>query len=283
MKWFADLCQCLKNVACRTKQEAQLLQHTQLQNRITELELYIYHTTAAQSFDYDADSLRVWNKNVDFMSDPRFRQAYFRGMDSGHQIGRAPGSHDDIHIEWRVHMLLWAASHAAHLEGDFVECGVNTGIFSLAICDYLDFNKTGKSFFLFDTFEGIPVEQMSEKEKAGKAEFNKTCFPECFEQAKANFQPYPSAILVRGKVPDTLTQVDIPKVAFLSIDLNIATPERLALCFFWDKLVSGAVIVLDDYGWKGYEEQKTALDDFARGKGVMIATLPTGQGLLLKP
>ena len=210
-------------------------------------------------------------------------KAYALGMDSGHQICRAPGSRADIHIEWRVHMLLWAATHAAHLEGDFVECGVNTGIYSLAICDYLDFNKTGKSFYLFDTFEGVPEVQMNEHEKLSKSQLNTVWYPECFERAQANFQPYTSAVLVRGMVPDTLTQVDIQKVAYLSIDMNIAAPEIAAITFFWDRLVTGAVVVLDDYGFKGYEDQKTAMDDFARSKGVEIASLPTGQGLLLKP
>jgi hypothetical protein len=33
----------------------------------------------------------------------------------------------------------------------------------------------------------------------------------------------------------------------------------------------------------GYAPQKEAMDEFADGKGVKILTLPTGQGLLLKP
>src|SRR5262245_60087830 len=130
---------------------------------------------------YSEDCLTVWHKNVDFLVDPRFMAAYQRGMDSGHHISRPPGSDEDIHIEWRVHVLLWAATHAANLEGDFVECGVNTGIFSLAVCQYLDFNRTGKSFYLFDTFCGIPVEQMTEEEKSlGGVEENRSMFSECY-------------------------------------------------------------------------------------------------------
>ena len=48
---------------------------------------------------YDADFLRVWHKNMAFLHEPRFHEAYTRGMDSGHKICRAPGSRDDIHIE----------------------------------------------------------------------------------------------------------------------------------------------------------------------------------------
>lgn len=233
---------------------------------------------------YDADFLTVYHKRLDFLEDGRFRAAYQRGMDSGHHIVREPGSRTDIHIEWRVHTLLWAASHAVHLAGDFVECGVNTGMYSLAVCDYLDFNATGKSFWLFDTFQGIPVEQISEREReAGRLEENRAWYSECFERASANFAPYPRARLVRGTVPDTLTAVDIERVAYLSLDMNIVAPEVAALEFFWDKLSPGAPVLLDDYAWMGHQAQKQAMDALVAERGTEILTLPTGQGLVLRP
>jgi hypothetical protein len=48
-------------------------------------------------------------------------------------------------------------------------------------------------------------------------------------------------------------------------------------------LTDGAVIVLDDYGWRKHEEQRVAFDDFARQRGVQVLALPTGQGLIFKP
>jgi O-methyltransferase len=47
--------------------------------------------------------------------------------------------------------------------------------------------------------------------------------------------------------------------------------------------VSGAAIVLDDYGWRKHYEQKRAFDEFARQRGTSVLALPTGQGLILKP
>src|SRR5579863_6449990 len=88
-----------------------------------------------EGIGYNHDGLAVWGKSVDFLTDPRFQAAYQMGMDSGHKIGRQAGSKADIHIEWRVLVCCWAAQHAKHLAGDFVECGVNTGILSLAVCN----------------------------------------------------------------------------------------------------------------------------------------------------
>ncbi len=41
---------------------------------------------------------------------------------------------------------------------------------SLAICNYIDFNRTGKSFYLFDTYSGIPVEQMLPTEQPSSSQ-----------------------------------------------------------------------------------------------------------------
>jgi len=69
----------------------------------------------------------------------------------------------------------------------------------------------------------------------------------------------------------------------LHIDMNCTLPEIAAAEYFWDRLVSGAAMLLDDYGHGGHEEQKYAFDGFAKRKGVEILSLPTGQGLIIKP
>jgi hypothetical protein len=227
--------------------------------------------------------LAVWGKSVDFLKDPRFMGAYQLGMNSGHKIGRQKGSATDIHIEWRVMVCCWAAQHARRIEGDYVECGVNTGILSLAACQYTDFNSSGKNFFLFDTFSGIPEHQATKEEAEHTRSANRELYEDCYEVAKQNFSRFPKAVLVRGCVPETLTSVKIGKVCYLSIDMNIVKPEIAAAEYFWDKLSPGAPVILDDYGFNGYEKQKLAFNQFVREKKVEILTLPTGQGILFKP
>lgn len=240
-----------------------------------------YHNSATAGYYHDG--LAVWSKDVSFLHEPAFVRAYQAGMNSGHKIGREKGSNNDIHIEWRVHVACWAAWHAKQLPGSFVECGVNTGIFSLAVCNYIDFNSTGKDFFLFDTFKGIPEEQMAEREKDDRLRESKERYEECYDIARRNFESFPKAKLIRGRVPNTLSSVRIDKVCYLSIDMNIAEPEIAAIEFFWDKLVRGAPVLLDDYGWLHNSLQKEEMDRFAVKKNVKILTMPTGQGLLLKP
>jgi hypothetical protein len=90
-------------------------------------------------------------------------------------------------------------------------------------------------------------------------------------------------VLIRGPVPDTLSQVDIHKVAYLSIDMNCTGPEEEALRHFWPKMSPGGIVVLDDYGFSGHESQKRAADRVALSVGVQVLSLPTGQGVMVKP
>ena len=64
--------------------------------------------------------------------------------------------------------------------------------------------------------------------------------------------------------------------------MNCALPERAALEFFWDRLSPGAIVLLDDYGYRGHECQRDAIDEVARSKYVRVLSLPTGQGLIIK-
>jgi O-methyltransferase len=232
---------------------------------------------------YDDGTMKMGGRNVDFLTDPRFVEANEAGLNAGLQF-TWPGTDNVVDMPWRVHIACWAARHGAHLPGDFVECGVHAGGLSLAICRYIDFNSTGKAFYLFDTFDGIPDDQMADEERQFRTEENRMYYAQdSYETALKNFEPYPRVRLVRGRVPDTLTGVEIEAVSYLSLDMNIAAPEVAALEFFWPKLSVGAIVLLDDYGWTHYRPQKVALDKFAAKQDVEIATLPTGQGLLIKP
>jgi hypothetical protein len=65
--------------------------------------------------------------------------------------------------------------------------------------------------------------------------------------------------------------------------MNCSTPEIAAIEFLWERLVPGAFVLLDDYAYHGYLSQKIAMDRFAQEKEIKILSLPTGQGLLVKP
>ena len=233
---------------------------------------------------YNEDGL-ISMHNHDFIRDPAFIAAYERGMGSPPRIQEPLAvARRGFEIRWRLHVCLWAASHAIQLPGSFVECGVNLGFLSLAIMQYLDWNSRDTHFYLFDTFCGLDETQLSAEEiLLGRLAHSRESYPECFEQVKKNFQSFSNFTLVRGSVPSTLNDVYIEAVSYLSIDMNCAEPELQAAEFFWPKLVSGGIVLIDDYGHRGYEPEGRAFDEFAREKQIGILSLPTGQGLIIRP
>ena len=69
-------------------------------------------------------------------------------------------------MRWRYYIVCWMANHVKQLEGDYVECGVYKGGYAKAIMDYIDFQEMKKSFWLFDTYEGLVFDQLTEDEKS---------------------------------------------------------------------------------------------------------------------
>lgn len=227
---------------------------------------------------FDFDGLKSVH-NHDFMGDTAFLSAYARGV-------QAVGG--DYQWFWRVHIGLWAAATAARLPGDFVECGVNRGFLSSAIMHHLDWDTTGKTFYLLDTFEGIDPRYLNANEiEAGIADRNRSDIASGFytldlAEVRANFSEWKNQQIVVGSIPETLVSITSSQLAFVHIDLNCTEPEVAAIDFLWSRLVTGAIVLLDDYAYRGYQPQKEGMDHWAQTRGVAIASLPSGQGLIIK-
>lgn len=226
---------------------------------------------------YDRDGLRSLH-NQDFIRDPAFAQAYARGVEAA----------GDLDWHWRVHIGLWAAYSASNLDGDFVECGVNRGFLSSAIMRYLDWDKTGKTFYLLDTFAGLDERFVSEKEiDSGTLAKNETNlatghYVNGADSVIQNFSDWKNVEIIAGSIPETLSEIGARQIAYLHLDMNCAPPEVAAFEYLWERLVNGAFVLLDDYAYQGYQEQKYAMDKAAAAKNHKIVSLPTGQGLLIK-
>ncbi len=229
--------------------------------------------------DYLADGLGVCNRNNSFLVDNSFDVAWNEVADFN-----APyWNNETPDIRWRAHLVVWAAEQALRLEGDFAEFGVNTGIFSSMIYKLTPLSKTKKKFYLFDTYEGIPIEQSNINERATAEHFNKILYNHnSYEVAKQVFHRYENAILVKGMLPKSLNDVKLEKLCYVSIDMNITEPEISVIKEIWEILVPGAFVVLDDYNFGGHREQHVAWNDFAASKNRNIFQSPTGQGLLQK-
>ena len=219
-------------------------------------------------YTYAGDMLVTFNRNMGFLEDARFMEAL---------NGSAEYPFEKTLI-WRLHVLCWCAQNGLRRAGDFVECGVYRGFCSAVAARYLEFAKLDRQWYLYDTFAGIPADQLNPGTAESPPEYAAAGL---YDFCRQRFAPYPNVHVIQGRVPEVLRDRAPDKVAFLHLDMNSAPAELAALEFFWERMTPGALILLDDYGWRGYRAQKLAEDPFFAARGVQVLELPTGQGIVM--
>lgn len=213
---------------------------------------------------YTGDNLFTYHRNLGFLDDEKFMSAFNKHASTLEEQG----------LLWRLSTVTWAALNGMRLDGDFVEIACYKGTTARIVCDYLDLAAYPKrQYYLYDLFEHDASMQHHSMPEHGE---------NLYEQVKQRFSDVPNVVVTQGKVPDILTEVAPQKIAFIHLDLNSADAEVGALEILFDRMVPGAVMILDDYGWLAYREQKLAEDPWFAKRGYRVLELPTGQGLLIK-
>lgn len=216
------------------------------------------------------EGLATWNKTLPFYDDPRFVALSEKHV----ELLPLPNWH------WNLQTVLWAAQEARGVEGDFVELGVFKGHTTLFTAEYVDFAAWPKRWLLYDTFEGIPDDQVDpDWELANKAAYGGTF--SC-EEVTERFAHIPNIRVIKGRVPEILDGTAPEKIAFMHIDLNNATAEIQALDRLFDRISPGGIVVFDDYGWTSARAQHDAENRWFAARGLRILPLPTGQGVFIK-
>ena len=150
-------------------------------------------------------------------------------------------------------------------EGSTAEVGVYRGGVS-----YLISRNSLATHYAFDTFSGLP--------EPGPFDVHK---PGTFSAAEAEVRKYleaPNVVVVTGLFPQT-AEVIPPQEVFklVHVDVDLYDGCKSALEFFWPRMVSGGVIIVDDYGDHMCPGVKKAVDEF----GVKF-TRSCGQAILIK-
>jgi O-methyltransferase len=271
-----------KKLLSKTQEDSRVLDENRVA-KIYELEKLLKESEKSY-LDYEehdslrADGLEVTSRNLEFLRNPQFVKIWETTKKNNLEAWR--GNVPDV--RWRAHIAVWAAKQALHVEGDFVECGVYAGLLSGTICSALKFASVKKSFFLFDTFVGIPENGTSNISSDRIREIN-SYYIDVRKIVRQNFSKYSNVKIVEGILPDTLPEAGVDKISYLSVDLNTAETERQVIELLWPKVSPGGIVLIDDYGWSDFSEQYETWNKFASKQGLTIACLPTGQGLLIKP
>lgn len=218
-----------------------------------------------------SDGLATWLKTLPFQNDSRFMELAERHAD----LTPIPNWH------WNLYTALWAVQLASRQPGDFVELGVFKGHTTLFIAEYIQFEKEARTWWLYDTFEGVPDDQANDDRwREASANVYKGTFS--LEEVQARFAAYANVRLIKGRVPEVLVAQSPEQIAFLHVDLNNATAEIGALEALYERVSPGGVILFDDFAWAVSRAQFDAESAWFAARGRSVLALPTGQGLFVK-
>jgi hypothetical protein len=178
---------------------------------------------------------------------------------------------------------LWQAVGHVHghaVPGDVVECGVWRGGSSmLAALALLEKGDSGRTLWLFDTFEGMsePTEhdvdpngaRMLDEWDRHRGQTGDPVFAfGALEEVRGNIAEtgYPAERVryVQGKVEDTIPGEAPERIALLRLDTDWYESTRHELDHLYERLAPGGVLIIDDYGhWAGARQ---AVDEFFAGR-----------------
>jgi len=163
------------------------------------------------------------------------------------------------------------------IPGDFVECGVYKGGNALIAAKIFDMYKINKKVYLFDTFTGMTKPTKYDQRTSDQTpmitkyiqrrqkDYTDWAYAS-IEEVKENFKKVDllkdNVIFIKGEVEKTLDQsINIPNViSFLRLDTDWYESTKKELDILYNKLVSGGILVIDDYGH--FNGARKAVDEY---------------------
>jgi len=144
-----------------------------------------------------------------------------------------------------TYMLYSSALYNSKLQGAMAEVGVYKGWSAKIICEA----KGDKPLFLFDTFEGFPLE-LIQLDKDNWNPTYRTHSNTSVEFVQNYLKNYNNVSIIKGVFPDSLkTMSNIPETfCFVNLDTDIYQSTLDCLKFFYPRMVTGGRIISHNYG-----------------------------------
>jgi hypothetical protein len=176
----------------------------------------------------------------------------------------------------RIHNLYALAQRieSESIPGDAIECGVCNGGTAALIARTATRSKFDRTLWLLDSFQGMPEVTNEDADgpggdlasaHVGKEVGKEASVREALRRVGAKME---RVRIIPGWFQDTFPLVTAEKIALLNIDADWYESVKLCLDTFYDRVVPGGFISIDDYGhWPGC---KRAVDEFLHQRGISI-------------
>jgi len=159
------------------------------------------------------------------------------------------------------------------IDGDVVECGVHMGGSVMLMEHLLLGDAKRRRLFALDTFTGFV--RRSEEYDVDLRTGDAAC---AVEESPIDFTGpstenmesvgFDGLRVVKGDVLETIPRLDVEQISLLRLDTDTYDTTKLELEQLYDRVVSGGVVIIDDYGYT--MGCKKAVDDFIVNRRVML-------------
>lgn len=171
-----------------------------------------------------------------------------------------------------INILIALLERVRDLDGELAECGVYRAGTLIPTALYLRQTGLRKVIYGFDSFAGFDDSIDSEIALGGADTLEKRRGGFCdtslgYVAAKVRrFGLEGHVHLVKGYLADTLAACAVERFCFVHLDVDIYESYKLGLEFFYPRLVSGGVILLDEYNDPPWPGCNKAGDEFLADK-----------------
>jgi hypothetical protein len=169
------------------------------------------------------------------------------------------------------------AKLASMQPGQFAECGVFKGASAFLLAKTLESRRSTARLHLFDSFSGL-----SEPDTRDGAYWKAGVLSCSLQEVQRNLIDFAHRVDFHpGWIPTRFQEVADDSFVFVHIDVDLYQPTSDSLEFFGPRMVSGGLIVCDDYGFDTCPGARLALDEYVIRHALPLLHLPTGQGVII--
>lgn len=186
-----------------------------------------------------------------------------------------------------------------NIDGDIVECGVGAGSQIASMCQALkDRCVSNRKIWAFDSYQGIPIGTIEDEVQAGtgaiitenpKSLISSGVTVHSLSNVQGNLIRFGLDLnyfnFVEGWFQDTLPirANDINKISILRLDGDLYESTKVCLNYLFDKLVSGGVLIIDDWALVGCRKAcDEYFGDYSQFKDSYIITNSTPKVFIKK-
>jgi len=179
----------------------------------------------------------------------------------------------------RKFVLKEFTKYTSSIPGYMAECGCYEG----ASAYFIASESPDTPFMIFDSFEGLSDPDKSDQENMGAHAYWKQGDLSSSElKLKETLKEFKNISTYKGWIPERFSEVKYERFKLVHIDVDLYQPTLDSLTFFYPRMTSGGVIIMDDYGATTCPGAYKAAEEFMKNKEEHIVHLPTAQGIIIK-